>query len=59
VTRLGASIVVAAGGTVTAAPTVVSGGSNFKIGDTFTVALGDVGGTTGDVVPVFTVATVA
>lgn len=56
---LTASIVVAAGGTVTAAPTVVSGGSNFKVGDTLTVALGDVGGAGADVVPVFTVATVA
>jgi hypothetical protein len=56
---LTASIVVAAGGTVTAAPTVVSGGGNFKVGDTLTAALGDVGGTTGDVAPVFTVATLA
>lgn len=56
---LTASIIVAAGGTVTAAPTVVSGGSNFKVGDTFTVALADVGGAGADVAPTFTIATVA
>lgn len=54
-----ATIVVAAGGTVTAVPTVVSGGSNFKVGDTLTAALADVGGSGADVAPVFTVATVA
>jgi hypothetical protein len=54
-----ASITVAAGGTVTAVPTVVSGGSNFRVGDTLTAAMGDVGGAGADVVPVFTVATVA
>lgn len=56
---LTASIVVAAGGTVTAAPTVISGGSNFKVGDTLTVALADVGGAGADVAPTFTVATVS
>ena len=56
---LTADIVVASGGTVTAAPTVVSGGTNFKVGDTLTVTLASVGGSGSDVVPVFTVATVA
>jgi hypothetical protein len=56
---LTADIVVASGGTVTAAPTVVSGGTNFKVGDTLTVPLASVGGSGSDVVPVFTVATLA
>lgn len=54
-----ADIVVAAGGTVTAAPTIVAGGTNYKVGDVLTVALGDVGGAGTDVVPTFTVATVS
>ena len=56
---LTANVVVAAGGTVTAIPTIVSGGTNFRVGDTVSPALADVGGGTGNrVVPVFTVATV-
>jgi hypothetical protein len=54
-----ADIVVAAGGLVSAAPTIVAGGTNFKVGDTLTVALADVGGAGSDVAPVFTVLTVA
>jgi hypothetical protein len=54
-----ADIVVAGGGGVTAAPTIVAGGTNYKIGDILTVALGDVGGAGTDVVPTFTVLTVA
>jgi hypothetical protein len=54
-----ATIVVAAGGTVTATPTIVAGGTNYRVGDILTVALGDVGGASGDVVPTFTVATVS
>jgi hypothetical protein len=54
-----ADIVVAAGGTVTATPTIVAGGTNYRVGDILTVALGDVGGSGTDVVPTFTVATVS
>lgn len=54
-----ADIVVAGGGTVTSAPTIVAGGTNYKVGDVLTVALGDVGGAGTDVVPTFTVATVS
>jgi hypothetical protein len=54
-----ADIVVAAGGSVTATPTIVSGGSNFRVGDKLTVALADVGGSGSDVAPVFQVATVS
>lgn len=54
-----ADIVVAAGGTVEAAPTIQLGGTNYRVGDVLTVALGDVGGSGTDVVPTFTVATVS
>ena len=54
-----ADITVAAGGTVTSAPTIVLGGRNYQVGDVLTVALGDVGGAGTDTVPTFTVATVS
>jgi hypothetical protein len=54
-----ADIVVAAGGTVTAAPTIVAGGTNYKVGDILTVAAGTVGDAGTDVLPRFTVATVS
>lgn len=54
-----ADIVVAAGGTVEAAPTIELGGTNYKIGDILTVAAGTVGDAGTDVLPRFTVATVA
>ena len=54
-----ATIVVAAGGTVTATPTIVAAGTNYRVGDILTVALGDVGGAGADVVPTFTIATVS
>lgn len=54
-----ADIVVGAGGTVTSAPTIVLAGTNYRVGDVVTVALGDVGGSGSDVVPTFTVATVS
>jgi hypothetical protein len=54
-----ADIVVAAGGTVTAAPTIILGGRNYVVGDVLQVALGDVGGSGADVAPTFTVATVS
>ena len=54
-----ASITVAAGGTVTSAPTITTGGRNYKVGDVLTVALADVGGAGADVAPTFTVATVS
>lgn len=54
-----ADIVVAAGGTVTATPTIVAGGTNYRVGDILTVALASVGGAGNDVVPTFTVATVS
>jgi hypothetical protein len=53
-----ADIVVASTGSVTAAPTIVSGGTNFRVGDTVTVALTDIGGAGADVAPVFAVAAV-
>lgn len=54
-----ADIIVAGGGTVSAAPTIVAGGTNYKVGDILTVALASVGGAGADVVPTFTVATVS
>jgi hypothetical protein len=54
-----ADIVVAAGGTVEAAPTIVAGGTNYKVGDILTVAAGTVGDAGTDVLPTFTVATVS
>jgi hypothetical protein len=54
-----ADIVVAGGGTVTAPPSIAAGGTNYKVGDILTVALGDVGGSGSDTVPTFTVATVS
>jgi hypothetical protein len=54
-----ASITVAAGGTVTAAPTITLAGTNYNVGDVLTVALSGVGGSGNDVAPTFTVATVA
>ena len=50
--------IVVSGGAVTTA-TIVAGGTNYKTGDTLTVAAADVGGGTGDTLPVFTVATVS
>lgn len=54
-----ADIIVAGGGTVSAAPTIVAGGTNYKVGDILTVALSTVGGADPDVAPTFTVATVS
>jgi hypothetical protein len=54
-----ATIVAAAGGTVTAVPTIVAGGTNYKVGDILTVAAGTVGDAGSDVLPTFTVATVS
>jgi hypothetical protein len=54
-----ADIIVAGGGTVSAAPTIVAGGTNYKVGDILTVAAGTVGDAGSDVLPVFTVATVS
>lgn len=54
-----ADIIVAGGGTVSAAPTIVLGGTNYRVGDILTVALASVGGAGADVVPTFTVATVS
>jgi hypothetical protein len=54
-----ADIVVAGGGTVSAAPTIVAGGTNYKVGDILTVAAGTVGDAGSDVLPQFTVATVS
>ena len=51
------TVVVAAGGLVSAAPTITAGGNNVRVGDVYTVAAANVG-TTG-VMPTFTVATVA
>lgn len=53
-----ATIVVAAGGTVTAAPTITTAGTNYKVGDVLTADLADIGGAAPDVAPTFTVATV-
>lgn len=52
-----ATVVVAAGGTVTAAPTISAGGNNVRVGDVYTCAVANIG-TTGTA-PTFTVATVA
>lgn len=54
-----ASITVAGGGTVEAAPTITLAGTNYNVGDVLTVALADVGGVDPDVAPTFTVATIA
>lgn len=54
-----ADIVVAAGGTVTSAPTIILGGRNYVVGDVLQVALASVGGSGADVAPTFTVATVS
>jgi hypothetical protein len=54
-----ADIIVAAGGTVTAAPTIVAGGTNYKVGDILIVGAGTVGDAGADVRPTFTVATVS
>jgi hypothetical protein len=54
-----ADIVVAAGGTVEAAPTIIAAGTNYKVGDILTVAAGTVGDAGTDVLPRFTVATVS
>ncbi len=54
-----ADIIVAGGGTVSAAPTIVAGGTNYRVGDILTVAAGTVGDAGSDVLPVFTVATVS
>jgi predicted RecA/RadA family phage recombinase len=54
-----ADIVVAAGGTVTAAPTIIAAGTNYRVGDILTVAAGTVGDAGTDVLPTFTVATVS
>lgn len=54
-----ATIVVHANGDVQAIPTIVAGGTNFRVGDKVTVAMADVGGSGTDVVPVFQVATVS
>jgi hypothetical protein len=52
-----ADIVVTAG--AVSSTTIVSGGSNYRIGDVLTVALADVGGAGADVAPTFTVLTVS
>ena len=52
-----ATVIVAAGGLVSAAPTITTGGNNVRVGDIYTVAAANVG-TTG-VMPTFTVASVA
>jgi hypothetical protein len=54
-----ATIVVAAGGTVTATPSIVAGGANYRVGDILTVGAGTVGDAGADVRPTFTVATVS
>lgn len=54
-----ADIVVAAGGDVTAPPTIVAGGTNYRVGDVLTAALADIGGSGTDVAPTFTVATIS
>jgi hypothetical protein len=54
-----ASITVAAGGTVTAAPTITLPGTNHNVGDVLTANLSLIGGSGNDVAPTFTVATVA
>jgi hypothetical protein len=47
------------GWSVTAAPTIVAGGTNYKVGDILTVAAGTVGDAGSDVRPTFTVASVS
>ena len=54
-----ADIIVAGGGGVTAAPTIVAAGTNYRVGDILTVAAGTVGDAGTDVRPTFTVATVS
>ena len=54
-----ATIIVAGGGLVSAAPTITAGGNNVRVGDVYTAALADIGGAGSDVAPTFTVATVA
>lgn len=54
-----ATIVVAAGGTVTATPTIVAAGTNYRVGDILTVGAGTVGDAGSDVLPTFTIATVS
>jgi hypothetical protein len=51
------TVVVAAGGLVSAAPPITAGGNNVRVGDIYTVAAASVG-TTG-IMPTFAVATVA
>jgi hypothetical protein len=51
--------VVAGGGTVSVAPTIVAGGTNYKVGDILTVGAGTVGDAGADVLPTFSVATVS
>lgn len=53
-----ATVVVAAGGTVTAAPTITTAGTHYKVGDIMTVDMSLIGGSGSDVAPTFTVATV-
>ena len=52
-----ASVTVAGGGTVTSAPTITLGGTNYNVGDVLTAAIGDLGGA--GTPPTFTVATVS
>jgi hypothetical protein len=54
-----ASITVAGGGTVTAAPTITLAGTNYAVGQVLTADLSLIGGSGSDVAPTFTVATVA
>ncbi len=54
-----ADIVVAGGGTVTSAPTIIAAGTNYRVGDILTVNAGTVGDAGSDVLPTFTVATVS
>jgi hypothetical protein len=53
------SITVAGGGTVSAAPTMTTGGTNYNVGDVLTASIALIGGSGNDVAPTFTVATVA
>jgi hypothetical protein len=54
-----ATVIVAAGGLVSAAPTITAGGQNVRVGDVYTAALSTIGGVAPDVAPTFTVATVS
>ena len=54
-----ADIIVAGGGTVSVAPTIVAGCTNYRVGDILTVGAGTVGDAGADVRPTFTVATVS